>query len=56
MKRSGRTGLAHATPGKTPDSSGVEASSFEFLRAEEGEISYSVVSGSYQFAGRKVRA
>ena len=33
-----------------------ERPGFEFLRAEEGEISYSVVSGSYQFAGRKVRA
>ena len=46
----------HATPGKTPDSSGVEASSFERLRAGEGETILSVGSGRYEFAGRMVRA
>jgi hypothetical protein len=46
----------HATPGKTPDNSGVEASSFECLCADEREISYSVVSERYEFAGRMVQA
>lgn len=51
-----RNDAGHAAPGKTADSSGVEASSFECLRADEGEISYSVVLGRYEFAGRMVQA
>jgi hypothetical protein len=46
----------HATPGKIPDSSVVEAGGVEFLHAGGGETVLSVGSGRYVFAGRKVRA